>query len=136
MQSYLLGFLGGLLLGISTIGYLYTAGRVAGVSGLLSQTLKINSWFKSTAFWFIAGLILMPLCLQIFIDIPVQINTPPSLLVVSGILVGIGTRLGSGCTSGHGICGLSRLSKRSMVAVICFMLSALLTVQLKHISNI
>lgn len=128
MHEYALAFVGGILLGIATITYLYSTGRIAGVSGLIAQMLAPKNWFSTPAFWFLLGLVDMPFVYHQFMDLPVQIKASPWVLIVSGLLVGVGTRLGSGCTSGHGICGLSRLSPRSFVAVGCFMACAFLTV--------
>ncbi len=128
MHEYALAFVGGILLGIATITYLYSTGRIAGVSGLIAQMLAPKNWFSTPAFWFLLGLVGMPFVYHQFMDLPVQIKASPWVLIVSGLLVGVGTRLGSGCTSGHGICGLSRLSPRSFVAVGCFMACAFLTV--------
>ncbi|MHA3078719.1 YeeE/YedE family protein [Acinetobacter sp. ANC 5502] len=128
MHEYALAFFGGLLLGIATISYLYSVGKIAGVSGLIAQMLTPKSWFSTPAFWFLLGLIVMPFVYHQFLDLPVQVKASPWVLMLSGLLVGVGTRLGSGCTSGHGICGLSRLSTRSFVAVGCFMACAFLTV--------
>lgn len=128
MHEYALAFVGGILLGIATITYLYSTGRIAGVSGLIAQMLAPKNWFSTPAFWFLLGLVGMPFIYHQFMDLPVQIKASPWVLIVSGLLVGVGTRLGSGCTSGHGICGLSRLSPRSFVAVGCFMACAFFTV--------
>ncbi|MHA3054755.1 YeeE/YedE family protein [Acinetobacter sp. ANC 4633] len=128
MHEYALAFCGGVLLGIATISYLYSIGKIAGVSGLIAQMLTPKSWFSTPAFWFLLGLIGMPFIYHQFLDLPVQVKASPWVLMLSGLLVGVGTRLGSGCTSGHGICGLSRLSTRSFVAVGCFMACAFLTV--------
>ncbi|MHA3115316.1 YeeE/YedE family protein [Acinetobacter sp. ANC 4635] len=128
MHEYALAFFGGVLLGIATISYLYSVGKIAGVSGLIAQMLTPKSWFSTPAFWFLLGLIGMPFVYHQFLDLPVQVKASPWVLMLSGLLVGVGTRLGSGCTSGHGICGLSRLSTRSFVAVGCFMACAFLTV--------
>lgn len=128
MHEYALAFCGGVLLGIATISYLYSVGKIAGVSGLIAQMLTPKSWFSTPAFWFLFGLIVMPFVYHQFLDLPVEVKASPWVLMLSGLLVGVGTRLGSGCTSGHGICGLSRLSTRSFVAVGCFMACAFLTV--------
>ncbi|ENV48176.1 hypothetical protein P255_01055 [Acinetobacter brisouii CIP 110357] len=128
MHEYALAFCGGVLLGIATISYLYSVGKIAGVSGLIAQMLTPKSWFSTPAFWFLLGLIVMPFVYHQFLDLPVEVKASPWVLMLSGLLVGVGTRLGSGCTSGHGICGLSRLSTRSFVAVGCFMACAFLTV--------
>lgn len=121
--------LGGLLIGASAVILMAFNGRIAGISGilgtLLAGRLKANAW-KLT---FLTGLIAAPLLWQLFAELPkASPNASTPLLVVSGLLVGFGTRLGSGCTSGHGVCGLSRLSMRSLVATLSFMTTGFITV--------
>lgn len=128
MHEWLLSFLGGLLLGCAAVGYLYLNGRIAGISGIISQVLFFKNGFKNSALWFFLGLLVTPFFYTKWTTVPIVLDASPWLLILSGLLVGIGTRLGSGCTSGHGICGLSRLSKRSMVATSSFMLIAAITV--------
>ncbi|WP_343596260.1 YeeE/YedE family protein [Acinetobacter sp.] len=128
MHEWLLSFLGGLLLGCAAVGYLYLNGRIAGISGIISQVLFFKNGFKNSALWFFLGLLVTPFFYAKWTAVPIVLDASPWLLILSGLLVGIGTRLGSGCTSGHGICGLSRLSKRSMVATSSFMLIAAITV--------
>jgi uncharacterized protein len=112
------GLIGGLLIGLASAIMLLGLGRIAGVSGLMAHSLALtpNRAQRLLAFAFIIGL---PL---------VQFPDSPVTLIVGGLLVGFGTRLGSGCTSGHGVCGLSRLSRRSMVATALFMASGFATV--------
>jgi len=82
---------------------------------------------------FVGGLLVAPLVFGLFMELPtMQVAAEAPLLVVAGLLVGVGTRLGSGCTSGHGVCGISRLSPRSIVATLSFMTSGFLTVFLTH----
>ncbi|NUF53879.1 YeeE/YedE family protein, partial [Acinetobacter seifertii] len=128
-------FLGGLLLGIATVGYLYVNGRIAGISGLLAQIINPSKdIFKGSAFWFIAGLIITPFIYGYFFQPEIEIKANMFALILAGLLVGFGTRLGSGCTSGHGICGMSRLSKRSMIATAVFMFAGMLTVYIvRHV---
>ncbi|OTG67655.1 YeeE/YedE family protein [Acinetobacter silvestris] len=128
MHDFLIAFLGGLLLGSAVVGYLFVNGRIAGVSGLIAQVLSPHNIFKAPAFWFLLGLFIMPFIYGIFIKPDIAMTSSPFMLIVSGLLVGFGTRLGSGCTSGHGICGISRLSKRSMIATSIFMLAGFITV--------
>ena len=128
MHEYLISFLGGTLLGISAVGYLYVHGRIAGISGLLAQSLNIKSFINSPAFWFLAGLIVVPFIYALFTQPEINIQASPFSMIIAGLLVGFGTRLGSGCTSGHGICGISRLSPRSLLATISFMLAGFVTV--------
>ena len=117
MSSIVYAFVGGLLLGIATVGYLYINGRIAGISGLLAQFISPSrDIFKSSAFWFITGLVITPFIYGYFYQPEIEIKANSFVLILAGLLVGFGTRLGSGCTSGHGICGMSRLSKRSIIA--------------------
>lgn len=123
-----ISLVGGLLLGTSTVVLLLGIGRIAGISGIVSSVLKP----KNIEMWqilFIAGLIVAPLLYSLVRPLPdIEITTSLPLLLVAGLLVGFGTRLGSGCTSGHGICGNARLSKRSMAATATFMLFGVVTV--------
>ena len=122
------GLLGGLLIGLAAALFLLGNGRIAGISGIavsIANAPATRRRLESAAF--IAGLILAPLAYAGLAG-PVEIGVPSSipLLLVAGLLVGIGTRTGNGCTSGHGVCGLSRLSKRSMAATATFMVVAAL----------
>ena len=120
---------GGLLIGLAAVLFLMFNGRIAGVSGIVGGLLNFNRGDISWRIAFVAGLVLSPLALVLVSPMPkVQINTSYPLLIVAGLLVGIGTRYGSGCTSGHGVCGLSRRSPRSIVATIAFMLAGFITV--------
>ncbi|WP_347017375.1 YeeE/YedE family protein [Acinetobacter seifertii] len=135
MSNIVYAFLGGLLLGIATVGYLYVNGRITGISGLLAQIINPSKdIFKGSAFWFIAGLITTPFIYGYFFQPKIEIKANMFALILAGLLVGFGTRLGSGCTSGHGICGMSRLSKRSMIATAVFMFAGMLTVYIvRHV---
>jgi len=83
------------------------------------------------------GLILTPFLYSLFVVPEIELNASPWMMIIAGLLVGFGTRLGSGCTSGHGICGMSRLSRRSMVATLSFMLAGFITVYLlRHVLGI
>ena len=129
---------GGALLGIAAAMLIFFNGRVAGISGIVGGLVKPRLHDVSWRIAFIAGLIIAPLLWQIFSALPpIQIDASNTLLVVSGLLVGIGTRFGAGCTSGHGICGLSRLSPRSIIATLSFMLAGFVTVYVvRHILGI
>ncbi len=120
---------GGLLIGVATAMFLLLNGRIAGISGILGGLLRP---IKGDVGWrvaFIAGLIFSPIAFSVAAPLHVaQIDADAASLIVAGLLVGIGTRYGSGCTSGHGVCGLSRLSPRSMVATALFMLAGFITV--------
>lgn len=135
MSSIVYAFVGGLLLGVATVGYLYINGRIAGISGLLAQFISPSrDIFKSSAFWFITGLVITPFIYGYFYQPEIEIKANSFVLILAGILVGFGTRLGSGCTSGHGICGMSRLSKRSIIATAVFMFAGMLTVYIiRHV---
>ena len=135
MHDFFLAFLGGLILGLAVVGYLFVNGRVAGVSDMIAQVLNPNTIFKTPALWFLLGLFSTPFIYGlIFTPEIVMLTSSPILLVIGGVLVGFGTRLGSGCTSGHGICGISRLSKRSIVATCSFMLAGFITVYvMRHV---
>jgi uncharacterized protein len=125
------GLLGGLLIGFGSAIMLLGLGRIAGVSGLAARSIGLANLGTSrlTAFAFIIGLPLGAFLASHMMG-PITVRFQPStvLLVLGGLLVGFGTRLGSGCTSGHGVCGLSRLSRRSMVATAIFMASGFATV--------
>lgn len=120
---------GGMLIGIATAILLLLAGRIAGISGIVGGLFR---WQGSDMAWriaFIAGLILAPFLWQQFGKLPtIQIDTGYLVLALAGLIVGLGTRYGSGCTSGHGVCGLSRLSPRSIVATLIFMTTGIATV--------
>ncbi|ENX14939.1 hypothetical protein F894_01315 [Acinetobacter sp. CIP 51.11] len=130
MHDFLIAFIGGLMLGLSVVGYLYVNGRIAGISGLIGQVLNSKTMFKTPAIWFLLGLILTPFIYGLFVQPEIELNASPLMMIVAGLLVGFGTRLGSGCTSGHGICGISRLSKRSIIATMTFMFAGFVTVYL------
>lgn len=121
---------GGLLIGLSAGLYLLSTGRIAGISGLAASAAGLNhSGFSRLGIGFLAGMLGGAVLVSTFIREPaVTITSSWPLLLTGGLLVGFGTRLGSGCTSGHGVCGLARLSPRSFVATATFMAAAALTV--------
>lgn len=136
MHDFLIAFIGGLMLGLSVVGYLYVNGRIAGISGLIGQVLNSKTVFKTPAIWFLSGLILTPFIYGLFVQPEIELNASPLMMIVAGLLVGFGTRLGSGCTSGHGICGISRLSKRSIIATMTFMFAGFVAVYIiRHITG-
>ena len=136
MHDFLIAFIGGLMLGLSVVGYLYVNGRIAGISGLVGEVLNPKTVFKTPAIWFLSGLIITPFIYGLFVQPEIELNASPLMMIVAGLLVGFGTRLGSGCTSGHGICGISRLSKRSIVATMTFMFAGFVTVYIiRHITG-
>jgi uncharacterized protein len=127
--------IGGLLIGFSTLLLIRWLGQVAGISGIVGQLWSAAAGDRAWRFAFVAGMLVAPLLYALFTSLPaMQIATSTPWLMVSGLLVGFGTRLGSGCTSGHGVCGLSRLSLRSLVATLTFMLTAIIVVWLvRHV---
>ena len=136
MHDFLIAFIGGLMLGLSVVGYLYVNGRIAGISGLVWQVLNPKTVFKTPAIWFLSGLIITPFIYGLFVQPEIELNASPLMMIVAGLLVGFGTRLGSGCTSGHGICGISRLSKRSIIATMTFMFAGFVAVYIiRHITG-
>jgi uncharacterized membrane protein YedE/YeeE len=130
--------LGGALIGLAVLIFILFNGRIAGISGIIGGLIKPNLQDIDWRIAFVLGLLVSPSLWQLFVALPaIQIQASNPLLIVSGLLVGIGTRYGAGCTSGHGICGLSRLSPRSMVATLCFMLTGFLTVYItRHLLGI
>ena len=122
--------IGGLLIGASTALFLVLNGRIAGISGILGGLLQPARSDLGWRLAFLAGLLIAPLlCAAVSGSLPpVELDAPTGLLVLAGLLVGFGTRLGAGCTSGHGVCGIGRGSPRSIAATLVFMTSAILTV--------
>jgi uncharacterized membrane protein YedE/YeeE len=120
---------GGILIGLATALLLLANGRVAGISGILGGLLRPSRGDIAWRVTFILGLFLAPLVwLTMRAMPPAQIDHSPALLAVGGLLVGIGTRFGNGCTSGHGVCGIARLSPRSLLATACFLAAGFVTV--------
>lgn len=120
---------GGLLIGLATALFLIFNGRIAGISGILGGLLRPASGDIGWRVAFLLGLVVSPFAFSVFGALPdVQVDAGGAILVVAGLLVGVGTRYGSGCTSGHGVCGLSRRSPRSLVATGAFMFAGFLTV--------
>jgi uncharacterized membrane protein YedE/YeeE len=127
---------GGVVIGLATAVYLLGAGRIAGISGIVGGVLGA---LRGTAPWraqgprllFIAGLVLAPFAWRLVAPLPAaRIGVGAGWIVAAGLLVGFGTRMANGCTSGHGVCGLSRLSLRSLVNVLAFMGAGVATVLL------
>jgi len=131
----LASFGGGLLIGLGAALLLLANGRIAGVSGILGGLLRPARGDIGWRLAFILGLLAAPLgWLALRAMPPAQIDHTPALLALSGLLVGLGTRFGSGCTSGHGVCGIARLSPRSLAATLCFMAAGFATVFLtRHV---
>ena len=121
--------IGGLIIGVAVVLFFITTGRLAGISGIVSSTLEKNE-NKFSNLLFIIGLVLGPLVFILFSqnDVVFKMTSSIPLIIVGGLLVGLGTKIGRGCTSGHGICGISRFSMRSILATIIFMILAMITV--------
>ena len=119
---------GGLLIGVAAALLILLQGRILGVSGIVGRLMPPRSGDAGWRIAFILGILAAPSLYRLFVAGTPSITTGWGGLIVAGLLVGFGTRLGSGCTSGHSICGLSRLSPRSLVATVCFMLAGFLTV--------
>lgn len=122
---------GGILLGVASAAFILINGRILGISGILGGLLVPRRGDVSWRVFFLAGMLLAPVVLALVwprgIVVP-RIDADNFTIIVAGVLVGLGTRYGSGCTSGHGVCGLSRLSPRSLVATLAFMASGFATV--------
>ena len=122
---------GGLLLGISIITLHFFFKRIAGISGIINSLLTKTetSDYKFNSILFLSGLLLSPLSYSLFVS-PTNVSIEKSylLVILGGLLVGFGTTLASGCTSGHGVCGISKFSVRSIIATVCFMFSGIATV--------
>ena len=129
---------GGVLIGIAAAMFALLNGRIAGISGVIGGLLKPAPGDVAWRAAFVVGLLSAPLVYSLFAVLPKpQIAAPSGALVLAGLLVGLGTRYGSGCTSGHGVCGLSRLSPRSLVATATFMGAGFVTVYvIRHLLGI
>ncbi len=136
LTNAMFGLLGGALIGLSAAILLLGNGRIAGISGITGALVTKGlpkGWSENALF--IAGLIAAPALYALLVNKPaITVTSSVPLLVAGGVLVGIGSRLGSGCTSGHGVCGISRLSKRSILATFTFMGVAIAIVAIvKHL---
>lgn len=122
--------LGGAMIGLSAVWLMASAGRIAGISGILGGSLNAPKNDKLWRWTFLLGLLISPLIIGFFKPSTLQVSFPTTgpLLIIAAILVGIGTQLGNGCTSGHGVCGNARLSMRSLLATLSFMATGIITV--------
>jgi uncharacterized membrane protein YedE/YeeE len=121
--------IGGMLIGLAASLFIVANGRIAGISGLIGSLLQRRGVRAIENVFFLTGLLVAPLLWSLFTSLPIiEFSGGWPGLIVAGLAVGVGTRYGSGCTSGHGVCGIARLSPRSIVATACFMLSGLATV--------
>ena len=120
---------GGALIGISAALFILLNGRIAGITGIIGGLFKPTKADVAWRMAFTLGLVIAPVIWMLFGKLPeITIDADYELLVVAGLIVGFGARLGSGCTSGHGVCGISRLSPRSIIATLAFMGTGFLTV--------
>ena len=126
---------GGALIGLAVSLFVLANGRIAGISGLLGSVMQFDSEGWNEKALFLLGLLLAPLLWGASNDLPeIEINAQWPALIIAGLLVGVGTRYGAGCTSGHGVCGISRLSARSITASMCFMFAGFATVYvIRHV---
>lgn len=126
---------GGALIGLAAALFVLLNGRIAGISGILGGLLRPVRGDIAWRLAFLAGLLGAPLVYGLFAPLPQpHIEAGTGWLIAAGLLVGVGTRYGAGCTSGHGVCGLSRLSPRSLVATLAFMAAGFVTVYLlRHV---
>lgn len=128
-QDWILGLIGGLLIGLGGAVYLLGNGRIMGASGIVGGLVDgtgHSSWKERIVF--IAGLVVLPALLLPFLNgSQTHLTQNPALLIPAGLLVGIGTRLANGCTSGHGVCGISRLSLRGIIATLIYVLAGVIT---------
>jgi uncharacterized membrane protein YedE/YeeE len=129
--------MGGILIGLASGAFALLKGRVAGISGIVGGLLgPPAAGDRGWRLAFVAGLLLAPAVYGLFATLPpVQVDASMGTLLIAGLLVGLGTRIGSGCTSGHGVCGLSRLSPRALAATVTFMVAGFITVALvRHVA--
>ncbi|QFU76329.1 YeeE/YedE family protein [Halioglobus maricola] len=129
MMTFATPLAGGILIGVAASLLLYLLGRIAGISGILWGAISASS-DNAWRWMFLLGLLGGALVYHLVLGVPFPraSEAPAWLAIVAGLLVGVGTRLGSGCTSGHGVCGLGRLSLRSLVATLTFMAAGIATV--------
>ena len=127
-------FTGGMIIGLAVVVFFLLNGRLVGISGIASNALtEKNNRFDN--FLFLVGLIIGPILYTLFSSkqISVTISSSYTLLIIAGLLVGLGTRISGGCTSGHGISGIGRFSLRSIIATITFMIVGIITVFVKNL---
>ena len=136
-MDWLFGLLGGLMIGTAAALYLLVNGRVMGASGILGSVVTgVGFTFERVAF--IVGLILAPMVFSLFADLPAtNLTSNTGLILVAGLAVGFGTRLANGCTSGHGVCGISRLSMRGITATAVYLIAGFATMYVaRHVLGV
>ena len=135
IEDWTFAAMGGLLIGTSAAVLLLGNGRIAGISGILGQMVDRRlpgDWQERVLF--LLGLLVAPLFYLPFAELPeIAVTNNVTLIVVAGLLVGFGARMGSGCTSGHGVCGTARLSRRSIAAMATFMTTGIITVAIMNL---
>lgn len=129
--------IGGAMIGLSAVWLMASAGRIAGISGILGGAITAESGDRSWRWTFLLGLLLGPLCVGLLRPDLMQAEFPVTgpLLIIGGVCVGLGTQLGNGCTSGHGVCGNARLSIRSLLATLTFMATGVITVIIVRVAT-
>jgi len=139
-MEWIFGLIGGLMIGSAAAVFLLVNGRIMGASGILGGLIDRTGWSTwAERAAFIAGLVLVPALMLPLWSAPVSTNLTPNLgaVIAAGLLVGIGTRLANGCTSGHGVCGISRMSLRGMVATVFYLLAGGISVVVfKHLLGV
>ena len=132
MQTdWIMGLTGGVIIGLAASFYLLTNGKVMGASGIIGGLVDKSGWsIALERIVFLAGLVFAPMVCIIVLDIRAEtkVTTNTIVLILAGLMVGIGTRLANGCTSGHGVCGISRLSLRGIFSTIFYVLAGIFTV--------
>jgi uncharacterized membrane protein YedE/YeeE len=138
MNTWAFGLIGGAMTGLAATLLLWSIGRIAGISGIFYGVATAPLGDRAWRIAFLAGIMIAGAIVMQFVPAPpprMQTGATP-LLLAAGLLVGFGTRLGNGCTSGHGVCGLGRLSRRSLAAVATFMAAGMATVTvMRHLSG-
>jgi uncharacterized membrane protein YedE/YeeE len=138
-QDWIWGLVGGLMIGSAAALYLLVNGRIMGASGIVGGLVDRSGWATAPErLAFLAGLVAVPpLLLPLYAEVSTNITQNPAVIVVAGLLVGVGTRLANGCTSGHGVCGISRFSLRGIVATVFYLLAGGITMLLaRHLLGI
>lgn len=132
MQTdWIMGLTGGVIIGLAASFYLLTNGKVMGASGIIGGLVDKSGWsIARERIVFLAGLVFAPMVCIIVLDIRAEtkVTTNTIVLILAGLMVGIGTRLANGCTSGHGVCGISRLSLRGIFSTVFYVLAGIFTV--------
>lgn len=138
-QDWIWGLVGGMLIGLAGATYLLANGRIMGASGIIGGLIDGSGWKTAKErIYFILGLLVAPmLIIPIYREVDTHLTTNLWVVVVAGLLVGVGTRFANGCTSGHGVCGISRLSLRGMVATVFYIMAGgLMMVFARHVIGI